>query len=205
MKIASGGGRPASAAGAAPSTTSRSGTPRAAALRAMRSARSARASMAIARLRAMAQHPFDRRPSRRRRRRPRATRRRRGASEESVTARISALGDLAVMLEQPSSRPGGERHDARVRARPSTSIATRLSGVDRRPDRTRPPVAARIALARAAQRFEHGEPRRAEAAFASAARRARAGRRAVPGQRQDARARLQMRTRSRSSAAAVQR
>ena len=99
MKMASGGGRPASAAGAAPSTISRPGTPKAAALRRMRAARSPRFSMAMARISGSASiHSIATEPA------PapmsHSSSPRRGASDDKRHRADLALGDLAVMLEQ---------------------------------------------------------------------------------------------------------
>ena len=125
MKTASGAGRPASASGAVPVTTVRSGTPRACGvprdalgpvgMRLDRGGAQAR----------MAQHPLD------------CDRARAGADVPQVLARMRAegregqgadlgLGELPVILEQASSRPGASG-DGCGRS-PATAIATVLSG-----------------------------------------------------------------------------
>ncbi len=146
------------------------GTPNAAALRRMRAARSARRSIAIARIAGSASsHSIATEPEpapmshkqfaaarRKRRQRHRAN---------------FALGDLAVVLEQIVGRPG-----VRARTRASgasvTSIATILSASDRAELKSRGRRGA-DALARTAERFEHGQARRAETGFRSGASPAR--------------------------------
>ena len=115
---------------------------------------------------------------------------RRGASADSVTARISRLVIWPSCSNSASARPAA-RGMMRAPGAAATSIATVLRASTSR----RSNAAARRgahALARAAERFQHGQARGAEAGVVS--RRASARRRrAVRGQRQHARAGLQMR------------
>ena len=189
MKTASGIGRPASAAGAGPSTTSRSGTPSAAALRrcaprARRALRSATARFALAR-----QHPLDADRAGAGADVPQhfARPRRQGGERQRADLR---LGELAVALEKAVVEARSEGYHLRICGR-DDGDCDECSAARSAQDRThRPASAARARADRPSLRA----PRVRTAETPLRKQRREAGRgRAVPGQSQYARARLQMR------------